>query len=125
MRIIQCVDRYSDESPFALPDGTCAVCHQRVAFHPIGPPTDRLWWNRTEPHTVTVDDELRDDESEFLFGPAPRCRKCGHLAALHNTHCCTFCMVCEQSGEDECEWFDPSEPPHDPHDQRHDEDEHE
>lgn len=34
--------------------------------------------------------DLRPDEIAHL-GTA-RC-KCGHLEALHNTHCCPFCMV--------------------------------
>lgn len=42
---------------------------------------------------------LRGDELKFLAS-SPRCQVCGHLLALHNYHCCTFCTVpgCR------CEW---------------------
>jgi hypothetical protein len=36
---------------------------------------------------------LRQDEVDYLSSDgAPRC-DCGHLVALHNYHCCTFCLV--------------------------------
>lgn len=34
--------------------------------------------------------ELREDEIAYLDGE--RCY-CGHLYALHNFHCCDFCLV--------------------------------
>lgn len=57
--------------------------------------------DKPRPQTV----ELRDDEVEWLKKTAfmssdTRCG-CGHLVALHNGHCCSFCMVpgcpCESS----------------------------
>jgi hypothetical protein len=62
--------------------------------------------------------ELREDEWEYLASGRTdrshinrdnptaqpifilRCEACGHLEALHNGHCCVFCMVpgCP------CEW---------------------
>ena len=36
-------------------------------------------------------DFLRQDELDYL-SDSERC-KCGHLQALHNFHCCEFCMV--------------------------------
>jgi hypothetical protein len=36
--------------------------------------------------------ELTDDEVEFLRS-AGHCPRCGHLAALHNYHCCSSCEV--------------------------------
>lgn len=35
---------------------------------------------------------LKSEEIDFLskYG---RCASCGHLEALHNEHCCVFCMV--------------------------------
>lgn len=35
--------------------------------------------------------KLKTDEKEFI-GMA-RCDACDHLESLHNTHCCTFCMI--------------------------------
>lgn len=35
---------------------------------------------------------LRVDEIEALK-ESERCEACGHLYALHNFHCCSFCMV--------------------------------
>lgn len=36
---------------------------------------------------------LRSDEIAFLK-LGPRCKTCDHLKALHNGHCCEFCLVC-------------------------------
>lgn len=46
--------------------------------------------------------ELTEEEVKYLTGKSKytgggRCDRCGHLYALHNSHCCSFCMV------DECE----------------------
>jgi hypothetical protein len=55
------------------------------------------------PEKVTL--ELLPEEVKHLTipefeGAEMRCRTCGHLAALHNRHCCEFCMI-----EDcPCEW---------------------
>lgn len=35
---------------------------------------------------------LKSDEYEYLRDNG-RCSACGHLKALHNSHCCTFCMM--------------------------------
>ena len=44
-------------------------------------------------------EKLREDEAKWLSSSS-RCDACGHLDELHNSHCCTFCMVpgCP------CEW---------------------
>ncbi len=39
-----------------------------------------------------VEIKVRPDEAAFLSNPA-RCSVCGHLEALHNSHCCEFCTV--------------------------------
>ena len=36
--------------------------------------------------------QLRADEIEYLKN-CERCTVCGHLKALHNYHCCVFCML--------------------------------
>jgi hypothetical protein len=36
--------------------------------------------------------DLRDDEYDMLL-TSVRCEGCGHLAVLHNGHCCSFCTV--------------------------------
>ena len=44
---------------------------------------------------------LREDERRWLEeDETERCGACGHLMALHNHHCCEFCIVpgCP------CEW---------------------
>jgi hypothetical protein len=42
---------------------------------------------------------LRDDERKMLV-ESHRCGGCGHLAALHNQHCCVFCEVDDCPCED-------------------------
>ena len=42
---------------------------------------------------------LRDDEIAFLG--TDRCY-CGHLEALHNVHCCSFCLVTDEEGHHFC-----------------------
>lgn len=37
--------------------------------------------------TITV----RQDEAEEIG--TDRCTRCGHLYSLHNSHCCSFCLV--------------------------------
>ena len=54
--------------------------------------------------TFVVD--LRPDEADYLG--SIRCAACGHLMALHNDHCCEFCMVTGCP----CEWGEmPEEDP--------------
>lgn len=43
--------------------------------------------------------QLKQDEVAFLAA-SDRCEACGHLQALHNEHCCTYCMI----PECRCEW---------------------
>lgn len=43
--------------------------------------------------------DLRDDEIKYLED-SQRCDACGHLKALHNEHCCEFCMVTDCP----CKW---------------------
>lgn len=55
------------------------------------------------PEEVTL--ELLPEEVKHLTEPGSegvemRCRACGHLAALHNGHCCVFCMIKDCP----CEW---------------------
>jgi hypothetical protein len=35
---------------------------------------------------------LTEAERKFINSKG-RCLGCGHLKALHNSHCCSFCMV--------------------------------
>lgn len=44
----------------------------------------------SEPRVQSV--VLTDDEVVTLSSSV-RCRACGHLDAMHNFHCCTFCTV--------------------------------
>jgi hypothetical protein len=37
--------------------------------------------------------ELTQEERDYLANSTV-CRMCGHLNALHNYHCCIFCLVC-------------------------------
>ena len=41
---------------------------------------------------------LLPEEKKYLTGP--RCEACGHLAVLHNDHCCSFCLLPDCP----CEW---------------------
>lgn len=45
-----------------------------------------------------VEVRVKPDEAAYLA--SDRCEACGHLSALHNGHCCVFCMIpgCR------CEW---------------------
>lgn len=47
----------------------------------------------TDPRIRTI--VLTDLEYQWLTKDAPRCDHCGHLVALHNSHCCSFCMIPE------------------------------
>lgn len=44
--------------------------------------------------------ELCEDERVYLSF-SERCVNCGHLSALHNSHCCVFCTM----PDCECYWF--------------------
>lgn len=35
---------------------------------------------------------LTQEEADYL-ADSKRCDRCGHLFALHNDHCCSFCMI--------------------------------
>lgn len=43
--------------------------------------------------------KLTDSEIKYLSN-TERCDACGHLEALHNGHCCSFCMVTDCP----CDW---------------------
>ena len=47
--------------------------------------------------TVPVD--IHPDELAYLNADG-RCEACGHLQALHNEHCCSFCLIPDRK----CEW---------------------
>jgi hypothetical protein len=43
--------------------------------------------------------DVQPEERAYLLASG-RCKACGHLEALHNTHCCVFCWM----PECRCEW---------------------
>lgn len=45
-----------------------------------------------EKYTEQITLALYPEEGEYLL-KSPRCDTCGHKTALHNYHCCSFCMV--------------------------------
>ena len=43
--------------------------------------------------TQFVASSITDEELEYIG--LERCVQCQHLRSLHNSHCCEFCMVCD------------------------------
>lgn len=46
----------------------------------------------SQTEAVPTEISLKLEEALWLIA-ARRCKRCDHLTAFHNGHCCTFCMV--------------------------------